>query len=134
MLLSTLCFGQGNKIQCVPDSMRCLSPSQVDKILEMGDELVTYKNAYENMRVIAQDEQKKAAAFKNAYINSQKENEVSIQQEKNCQTDKKVIEKQLASESKKNALQKVGLWVLGGLSAIETGYIGITLLLRGIAQ
>lgn len=134
MLLSTLCFGQENKIQCVPDSMRCLTPSDVNVILEMGDELATYKNAYNNMRTIAMDEQKKASVFKEAYVESQKEKGIMAEQEKNCQTDKKVVQDQLSSVGKKNALQKVGLWVLGGISAIETGYIGITLLVRGMIQ
>jgi hypothetical protein len=104
--------------------MRCLSPSDVNKILELGEDEATYKKAYENMKAIAMEEKLANQKQKEAYAESEREKEFLNQKYNNCADDKKLVEKELSAGNKRKALQKVGLWCLGIVSAIEGAFIG----------
>ena len=126
MVSSILCFGQtaSDKIQCVPDSLTCLTPNQQVFVLDMADDISTYKRRIILKDVIIAEQEKTIAKHEENYAESKKENALQQEKTKNAVSDKKVVEDQLADSQKKTALQKVGLWCLGILSAVETLFIG----------
>jgi hypothetical protein len=124
MLCMIVCLGQqGNKI--VPDSLTCITPTQV--IRHIQDHYIL--NGQSTSLDLMQD------GIKNLNIEnsslridlSKKDDEINLHllQNSNCKSDLDAKIKELKSANSEIIFQKIGLYILMGLAVTELGYIGL---------
>ncbi len=123
MLHTTLSLAQ--HIKTVPDSLVCITPSQVTRHIE---DAYTIKGMANSLFL----EEKSISALNSAIDNLKGEitakNEqirLHLLQNENCQEDYKHISNLNKVANRKISFQKLAIFILGGVCLTEFGYIGI---------
>ena len=114
----------------VPDSLTCISPSQVIRHIEdaytlsglyrsvelQGGSIDALNDAISSLKldIAAKDEELKLSGIQFAY----------------CQLDYQDLSGINKKANRKIKLQKVGLYLLGAVAVLEAGYIGVLKLIR----
>lgn len=130
MLISLTASSQPKAFVVVPDSMTCLSPSEMNFFLEKYSESKEYKVSFniksEENSILAKENK----SLRNAVSDKDKQIDTRSLQLSNCKGDRKFLEDQLSDANRKKHMLKVGMFTVGIVAVLELGYIGIVSILR----
>lgn len=122
ILLPLICQAQ---FKIVPDSLRCITPQQVNRHIEdaytinQQNKSLLYLDSANTTLQYTVLELKEANLFCKSQIN------LHLLRNSNLQDDKEYLGKQLTLANRRNKLQKALIYIIGGVSVAELGYIAV---------
>ena len=133
MIASTLvCTGQSNKFntKVVPDSLRCLTPSQLSRHIQEFHTLQGQATSLSLMEDGIKELNIEKQALQSEINNQQQEQKLHSFEYANCEVDNNILKKYRTTQSRKIQIQKVFIYLLAGVALTEFGYIGIQKITR----
>lgn len=119
LLFPVICQAQ---FKTVPDSLRCITPTQVNKQIENAftiqqqDKSLLYLDSANTSLMYVIKELNQANDFCHSQVN------LHLLRNSNLQGDKEYLESELMLANSKITMQKVLLYIVGGAGVISTGY------------
>jgi hypothetical protein len=128
----SICTAQSSRLKLVPDSLRCITPSQITQHIEDAY-VMKGLNKTVDMQAIIIDTLNKDVAYlkdeskmlKSEISENHKEINLRLLQNSDLQMDYKHLNELNVKANRRITIQKIGLYLLGGIAIAELGYIDI---------